>query len=267
MVHLDLDHTNDARLKIAGDLAQRFDASVIGIAACSQTLPIYYTDGFVADSFIDRDRIEIEKRLQAVRQRFEVTLAGRSKHIEWRSAMMQPSLFVAEQSRAADLIIIGAHRDRVALDPLRELIPGDLVISAGRPVLTLPQEVSALNAERILIAWKDSREARRAIVDALPLLKTCREAIVIEINDDPVAAQTHVDDIVTWLDHQGVKAESDVQLPLGKTAEQIDRFAHEVNADLIIAGAYGHSRFREWVLGGVTRDLITQATHCSLLSH
>lgn len=270
MVHLDLDHTNDARLKIAGDLAERFDASVIGIAACSQTMPIYYTDGFVADTFIDQDRIEIGKRLETAKAGFEAKLAGRCKHIEWRSAMIQPTFFVAEQSRAADLVIIGASRDRVALDPLRQLIPGDLVTSAGRPILSLPQEVSVLNAQRIVVGWKDTREARRAIVDAMPLLKTCQKATVVEIyeDEDAVNARTHVDDVVAWLKRNGVNAASSaVQPSLGKTAEQLDGFAREADADLIVAGAYGHSRFREWVLGGVTRDLITRATHCSLLSH
>lgn len=269
MVHLDLDHSNDSRLKITGDLAERFDATVIGIAACSQTLPVYYNDGFISESFVDQDQIEIKKRLALARERFESALKGRTKKIEWRSAMLQPTVFVADESRAADLIIIGSYRKSDSLDPLRQLIPGDLVTSAGRPVLALPQETESLNAQRIMIAWKDTRESRRAVLDALPLLKTCQKATVVEIDEDNdrATAQGHVDDVAAWLERQGVKAGALVQDSFAKTQEQINNIASGIEADLIVAGAYGHSRLREWVLGGVTRDLLSKATCSTIFSH
>ena len=268
MVHLDLDHTNDARLSIAADLAERLDAGVIGIAACSEVLP-YYADGFVSGMLVDENRIEIQKRIDSAEERFRSALNGRAKQIEWRSALTQPTFYVAEQARAADLVIVGANRAADALDPLRQLDPSDLVTMAGRPILIVPQGVGEMKAERILVAWKDTREARRAIWDALPLLRKCEKAIVAEIdeNNDPSAAQSRVDDVVAWLAGHGVKAFGTVPPSVQEAAIQLETLAWEEGADLIVAGAYGHSRFREWVLGGVTRDLITKTPRCSLLAH
>jgi len=269
LVHLDLDQKNDARLKIAGDLAERFQAGVIGVAARSQTIPLYFTEGFVTDELIEQDRADIENRLKSAEEQFRVGLAGRATHIEWRSALTQPTGYVAEQSRAADLIIIGAHQADESLDPLRQLIPSDLVTFAGRPVLVIPQDVELLTAKRILIAWKDTREARRAVFDALPLLSKCEKAIVAEIDEskDPSAAHARVNDVIAWLERHGVKASGLVQGAIERTSDELNALARQEEADLIVAGAYGHSRFREWILGGVTRDLITRTPRCSLLSH
>ncbi|WP_036260201.1 universal stress protein [Methylocapsa aurea] len=269
MVYLDLDHSNDARLNIAGALAERFEASVIGVAACLQTMPLYFTDGFVADSLIDQDRAEIEKRLCATEERFRASLAGRAKRIEWRCAMTPPTAYVAEQCRAADLVIIGANRDGVRLDPLRQLVPSDLVTVAGRPILVIPQEVEVLAANRVIIGWKDAPEARRAVFDALPLLQRCEKAIVAEIdeNDDPNVARAHVDDVVAWLRHHGVNASGTVRPMIARASEELDAVARQEEADLIVVGAFGHSRLREWVLGGVTRDLILRTPRCTLFAH
>ncbi len=268
LVQLDLDQTNDARLKIAGDLAERFHAGVIGVAACAQTIPLYFTDEFVADELVEQDRTDIEQRLRSAEEKFRASLAGRATHIEWRSALTQPTDFVVEQSRAADLIIIGGRGPDESLDPLRQLIPSDLVTFAGRPVLIVPPDAAPLAAKRILIAWKNTREARRAIFDALPFLSKCEKAIVAEIDEssDP-AARARVDDVVAWLGRHGVKASGIVQNAVERTADELNAIARQEDADLIIAGAYGHSRFREWVLGGVTRDLITRTPRCALLAH
>ncbi len=269
LVHLDLDQTNDARLTVAGDLAERFHASIIGTAACSQTIPLYFTDGFVAEQLVEQDRADLEKRLRDAQEQFRARLAGRAAKIEWRSALTQPTAYVAEQSRAADLIIIGAPASGESLDPLRQLIPSDLVTFAGRPVLIVPREVAALAAKKILIAWKDAREARRAVFDALPLLLKCEKAIVAEIDEskDQAAAQAEFADVAAWLGRHGVKASGVVRAANEKTADALDALARQEDVDLIVAGAYGHSRFREWVLGGVTRDLILRTPRCALLAH
>lgn len=271
MAHLDLDDPNEARLKIVGDLARRFDAGVIGIAACVQNMPLYFdfAAGSVADTLIEQDRTAIEKRLSAAEQSFRASLAGRAKRLEWRSALTPPTAYIAQQCRAADLIIIGGDREGSPRDPLRRLVPGDLITAASRPILLIPQEAESLTANRILIAWKDTREARRAAADALPWLRTCQEAIVAEIdeNDAPVVARKHVDDVVAWLGSHGVKASGAVRPLIARAAEEIEALARQEDADLIVAGAFGHSRFREWVLGGVTRDLVAHSRRCVLLSH
>ncbi len=268
MVHIDLDRPNDARIKIAGDLAKRFDAGVIGIAACRE-VPFAYSDGYAASQLIEQERKTIAARMQTAEAGFRSVLDGHAKFIEWRGAIAEPTDYVVEQARAADLVILGAAHREASFDPVRELNPADFLAAAGRPILLVPHEVEQLQAKCILIAWKDTREARRATLDALPLLRLCERAVVAQIDEgnDPTAAQAAVNDVVVWLTRHGVKAHGIVPPLLDQPAQQIDSLAWEEGADLIVAGAYGHSRFREWVLGGVTRDLIMRMPRCTFLSH
>jgi len=268
MVHLDLDHPNDARIKIAGDLAERFSAGVIGIASCLD-IPTAFADGYTASLLIEQERADIEGRFKEAEARFRAEIRDRAKFVEWRSAIVQPTAYVAAEARAADLVILGTNRHREILDPSRTVDPGELVNWVGRPVLMVPQEVERLEAKTIVVAWKDTREARRAVWDALPFLQKAEKTIVVEIDEskDPTAAQTRVDDVVAWLKRHDVSATSTVPPLVDAPATQLDTLAWEEGADLIVAGAYGHSRLREWVLGGVTRDLIMRTPRCTLLAH
>lgn len=268
MLHLDLDHPNDARIKIAADLAERFSAGVIGITACLD-FPTAFADGYTASLLIEQERADTERRMTEAEERFRAELRDRAKFVEWRSAIAQPGAYVAAEARAADLVILGTNRRHEIVDPSRSIDPGEFVNWVGRPVLMVPQEVERLEAKTIVVAWKDTREARRAVWDALPFLQMCDKAIVVEIDEskDPTAAQTRVNDVVAWLQRHDVKATSTVPPLVDAPATQLDTLAWEEGADLIVAGAYGHSRFREWILGGVTRDLITRTPRCTLLAH
>ena len=268
MVHIDLDRPNDTRIKIAGDLAERLGAGVIGITA-GQELPFSYSEGYAVSPLIEQERKPLAARMQMAETHFRSVLDGHAKFIEWRSAIADPTEYVAEQARAADIVLLGAAQREENFDPARELVPADLLVAAGRPVLIVPLKVEQLLAKSILIAWKDTREARRAVFDALPLLRLCERAIVVEIDEanDPTATESSVNDVVVWLSRHGVKARGMIPPMLDSSAAQLDQLATEESADLIIAGAYGHSRFREWVLGGTTRDLLMRMPRCVFLSH
>ena len=177
--------------------------------------------------------------------------------------------FIARECRAADLVIVGANKSGAILDTSLDLDPGDFLMQAGRPVLVVPPEVESLKAETIVIGWKESREARRAVLDALPLLQACRSAIVAEVDEigDSAAALDHVEDVAVWLRRHGIEADTAIIPATQDAALHLDTLAWGEGADLIIAGGYGHSRFREWFLGGVTRDLLTKTPRCSLMSH
>ncbi len=121
----------------------------------------------------------------------------------------------------------------------------------------------------VLIAWNDTPEARRAVADALPMLRKAEDVIVAEIVEDEYgrpAALSGVKDLVGWLSRHGVLASEQVPDECGYAAAQLGRIASEVGAGLVVAGAYGHSRLREWVFGGVTKELINPSKRCSLLS-
>ena len=117
---------------------------------------------------------------------------------------------------------------------------------------------------------KDTREARRAIQDALPFLHEAKRVTVIEIceNGQKEAARRRVDDVVHNLARHRVKAETRVEVQLlGSGADQIIEFAEDEGADLLVTGAFGHSRLNEWIFGGMTRDLLTSSPICCLMSH
>jgi nucleotide-binding universal stress UspA family protein len=115
------------------------------------------------------------------------------------------------------------------------------------------------------VAWKDTREARRAVWDALPLLREAEEVLMIAVGDS--AKEAGALDVQEHLDQHGVKAKvlhAHRDIPV---ADELIRLAEEQGVDLIVSGAYGHSRTREWILGGVTRELLDHAPVCCLMAH
>jgi nucleotide-binding universal stress UspA family protein len=143
-------------------------------------------------------------------------------------------------------------------------------MQVGRPLLVVPDACNWLDLRSVLVAWKDTPEARRAVSDALLLLGQAKEVIIAEIVEDKAdrsAALSRVGDVVEWLSRHGVRASQRVPERHGDAATQLERIASEVGAGVVIAGAYGRSRLSEWILGGVTRRLINPPSRCSLLSH
>jgi len=126
-----------------------------------------------------------------------------------------------------------------------------------------------LSWNRLLLPGKTHAKHNARAFDALPLLKTAAHVTVVEVCADQelAAARTHIEDVVGWLKSHGVVAESYASPSIGDDASLLKAIAREQGADLIVAGAYGHSRMREWVLGGVTRDLLLRAVQFALLSH
>ena len=116
-----------------------------------------------------------------------------------------------------------------------------------------------MKASNIVIAWKDTREARRAVADALPFLRGADQVLVATVDEgDYTGERARLETIVSWLHLHGLPARGEV-LPLGQSlAATIHNAATAIGADLIVAGGYGHSRFREWLLGGMTQELLEQ---------
>jgi nucleotide-binding universal stress UspA family protein len=139
----------------------------------------------------------------------------------------------------------------------------------GRPALVVPTTIHTLKLNHVLVGWKDTREARRATLDALPILKKAARVTIVEIADekDSSAGRTHLEDVASWLKRHGVSAEQFVSPSSGNDAMRLNTIAQGQGVDLIVAGAYGHSRLREFVLGGVTHDLLLCANRCSFVSH
>jgi len=268
MVGLALDRPNDACLRVAGDIAERFGARIIGVAASDLRPPMYFADGDFAQKLLDQEASAIETRLSALESEFRAGTEKRASAVEWRTARALPVPYMLQQARAADLIVVGA-RSETLVDPCAAPDPSDLLMQAGRPLLVVPPTTEWLDLRRVLIAWKDVREARRAAFDALPLLAAAKEVTVTEVPEQDgrrADALSHVADVATWLRGHGIAANTVVPEKAGDVSGQIEKIASNIGAGAVIAGAYGHSRFREWVLGGVTRHLATESRRCAFLS-
>jgi len=268
MAHLELGRSNEGLLKIAGDLAERFDAGVIGIAMC-QPMQIVYSEGYIPGDIIGQDREQRDREIATAEAEFRYALPARA--LGWRAAVTQDPLadYLARESRGADLVITGVDHNASLFDNSRHVPIGDVVMQVGRPILVVPTAASGLSFDRVLVGWKDTRETRRAIVDALPFLMTAAHATIVEIAEqkDLDLASERLADVVSWLSRHGVAAEAIARPSEGQDAHHLHALALEHRAGLIVAGAYGHSRVREWVLGGVTRDLLLRAGRCALVSH
>lgn len=268
MVGLALDRPNDACLRVAGDIAERFGARIIGVAASDIRPPMYFASGAFAQKLLEEEAAAIDTRLSELESEFRASVERRATAIEWRSARTLPVPYLLEQARAADILVVGACSETL-VDPNAAPDPGDLLMQAGRPLIVVPPGTEWLDLRSVLIAWKDVREARRAVFDALPILAAAKEVTIAEVPEQDgrsVDALSHIADVAAWLRGHGIAANTIVPEKTGAVNEQIEKIASNVGAGAVIAGAYGHSRFREWVLSGVTRHLATESRRCAFLS-
>jgi nucleotide-binding universal stress UspA family protein len=164
----------------------------------------------------------------------------------------------------------GSHVKGTRFIPNQSLDIGDAIMRAGRPMLVVPPRKTFLALNRILIAWKDTAEARKAVAAALPLLKSAQDVMIVEITSDErenEIATRRVVDVAKWLQRRNIAASASAELCAGDAGDYPDTIAVKNGADIIVAGAYRHGRLREWALGGVTRHLLQQGPACALFMH
>ena len=254
------------RATLAAQLARKLDARLIGVAAWQPDYPRGFGETSVPTGYgVEEIR---QKALDGLRQAGEVfKLAAQPvERVEWRSELRETVTFLEEQARAADLVIVGRQGRKDMPHLVAAVAPGDALMAVGRPVLVVPRGVERLSASRVGVAWKDTPQGRRAISDAMPFLKLAEEVQVVRVTDD--ADRTGLDDVVAYLLLHGVKAVGVLRAPGDAgTAETLLDAAEGFGADLIVSGAFGYSRLREWFFGGVTRNLLDRSPVCCLMSH
>ena len=269
MVHLEAGQPNTGLLEVAADLARRFHAGVVGVVAC-MPMQILYDADYIFGDLIEQDRVSTLEDMRRAEAEFRRAISPHAEILGWRSAVDLAGIadFVAREARCADLVVT-AGTGEGRHDATRHLDLGALVMQAGRPVLVVPDATRHLQLERVLLCSRDTPEARRAASDALPLLRLAGHVTVIEIaeRDELAAARLRVRDVAEWLRRHGVSADGEGVLSTGDDAARVTSLAEEQGAGLIVAGAYGHTRLREWAFGGVTRDVLLQGSCCALVSH
>lgn len=272
LVHIDEGRSCPSRLAVAASLAAAHGAHLVGLHVRHDLqLPGAITadiGGQLAQVF----RQHFDGGEQSARSAFERVAADAGLSREWRSVTGDVLKLVSLHARYADLVVVGQADREDGTIASESGLAEHLVLAAGTPVLVVPRcgDFASVGA-RVLVAWNGSREARRAVGDALPLLARASRVSVLAINPAD-GAPGHGDlpgaDICLHLARHGANAVCE-----SIHAEDIDvgnmllsRAADE-NADLLVMGAYGHSRLTEVLLGGATRHILAHMTLPVLLSH
>ncbi len=266
LVYVNVDHVSKQLIGVAAAVADKFAARMIGLSAVA-VLPPFVAEGVViVDNATEFDIAKMKASLADAERKFQAA-AGAGRQIEWRSAIEFPTQTLIGEARCADLIVIEKGKPG---DIYRTVDAGAAVLGAGRPFLVVPAAVKSLSADHVVIGWKDTRESRRAVRDALPFLHEAKRVTIMEIceKDQMDVARHQVDDVVRYLALHRIKAERRVEIQAhGSGADQIIGLAEDEGADLLVTGAYGHNRVNEWIFGGMTRDLLTSSPICCLMSH
>jgi nucleotide-binding universal stress UspA family protein len=250
MVTVDFDPFSKARISLAADLARRFGSLLIGVAGW----PLIKRP---VETLSDKELAErAAKELRRLGESFHKIAEGVAVRVEWRSSMNFPREVIPKEARAADLLVIG--QSMLPGDAVHSYDPGTIILAAGRPVLVVPPEMDRLEFSRVLVAWKDTREARRAIHDALPFLKLADE-VSIAVAKTPGAedADAQIADVANYLERHDVRVAEQISTVADENEEDVILdLARQHRVNLIVAGAYGRTRLSEWIFGGVTRRLL-----------
>ncbi|MGH6958387.1 MAG: universal stress protein [Caulobacteraceae bacterium] len=269
LVHVEAQPIGKARLELAADLANDFEAALVGVGAEIFEPPSSASMGYVDGEVIKAEADTIEADLKRAEAAFRNAAKRVRAGSEWAFAVAMPAEAAILRATTADLIVAGP-KTRLSWGFHTCADPGDLLMGAGRPILVTPAGLERLDASRTIVAWKNTREARRALADALPFLKRAEEVAVVEVCErrDDAAAAERLAEVVSYLGRHGVRAATESR-PRGKaqTADVLVEIAEERKAGLIVAGGYGHARLREWAFGGVTSDLLSGYGVAVLLSH
>lgn len=277
LVHLDSSRHGADRLAYAVEWAKRDHAHLTGL----YTLDLVPSLAEIArahpggieyfDTYVQLRATEID-RAKDVESEFRSALEGVEFQGEWRFVEGAPAETVALHARYADLTIVGQ------VDPAKpgagtsRLIPEQTLLSSGRPLVILPYAGQFQSIGRyVVVGWKPTREAARALADALPILERAEKVTVLTVNPDRGPdAETGIAaaDIALHLARHGVRVEA--RTMIADHIETGDVLLNEVadnGADLLVIGGYGHRRLREAMFGGVTRHILESMTVPVLMAH
>jgi nucleotide-binding universal stress UspA family protein len=275
VVVLDADQSSRERISYAAALAARFDAHLVGLYLTVSSLKrdeYALLDIGVLDMSFFRDPAESRAESEKTRALFEEVTAREGISAEWRTASGYPAGMAAMHGRYADLIVIGQLDAYDSQAGLLRARPEEVTMLAGRPVLVVPFTGHFERfGSRVLVGWDASREASRAVRDAMPLLARADAVTVLTIDAEESRfghGEIPGADIALYLARHGVKAEVErtVSSGIGIGNTLLSRAA-DYDADALVMGAYGHSRMRELLLGGATRTVLQSMTLPVLMSH
>jgi nucleotide-binding universal stress UspA family protein len=273
LVHVDDTKSCAGRVQAAVDLAIAHEAHLTGVYVIADPSPGAFVSGYVPPDLLDELQRRARERAEGALARFAEVAARNQIAFETRTDRVLYTAMVdalATNARYADLLIVGQADPDDADGP--RYLPEEVTLASGRPSLVIPYiGPAATLGQRVTVAWSASREAARAVNDALPLLERAQAVDLVTVNpgeapfghgEEPGA------DIALHLARYGIKVEVQrIETRELDVANAILSHVADRGSDLLVMGAYGHSRLRELVLGGVTRTILREMTVPVLMAH
>jgi nucleotide-binding universal stress UspA family protein len=272
LVHLGRDPDAAARLAAAVALAKAHGAHLTALYLTRPlTMPAEITGRGLSRAYLEGgvdDAAHVERALEA---EFRATAGQLGLSHDWIVEDSDNLEALAKHGHAADLIVVSRSGDQNLEDRVRLRLPEELVLVTGLPIVVLPEgyapDTSNCLGQRVLLAWKPTREAVRALRDALPILQRAHNVVIATVKPTGEDALS-VLEVMQYLRRQGIEAHSvDVADSGEGVAATLLAVAEAHGIDLVVSGAYGHSRVREVLFGGVTRTLFRTARLPILFSH
>lgn len=267
LVQMFEDEGLDGRLAAAVALANRFEAHLVGLTvAPPPVMPFGYGEAaaYVGPEIFEAQREANHAIAERLHAAFNAALADTGLSSVWRDEEGDPPTLFARAAHTVDLVVSGQQAGD-ALDAVAPNVTEYLVAEAGGPVLMLPASSPAeIRASKVVVAWNGSKEAKRALVDALPFLKAAETVWLATVGD---REEVRYDRVKRMLGRHDIAVQELVLEDSGQEAGAVilER-AQGLDADLMVMGAYGHSRLRELILGGATRHVLQNATMPVLFS-
>lgn len=272
LVHVDHLEAGERRLRAAASVAQSFGAAVNALCVDSWVLwasaSVYGPE--ITPALIENQKAVSESQQSRAKERFDRVTAGTQVPMTW----------LVNEGDVAGRICANAHvNDLVVLGGASSEYPGlldQVVLGAGRPILLLPDHLLSLSEsvfgfQHIVVGWNASRESARAIQDALPFLHRADIVTIVTVTFETETreASESMSLLLQYLKAHGIAAQTEIigHVQPGNSGEILLETAAAKNADLLVMGAYGHSRWREIVLGGSTRHVLKHAQLPVLMSH
>lgn len=272
-VHIEKDSACPARTAVAAELAARFNAQLIGLYV-SPALPRYPFDEAMLPAALYH---EVRKQQTDDRKRCEQEFQQRAQAADvasqWRAPEGNAERVLALHARLADLLVLSQAGESADESSVDAAVMGTIVLSVGRPVLAVPRAARSSSAgKRILVCWDHGREAARALADAAPLLAQAEEIHALTLDPDGSAMRSRATvpgDLRAWFGAHGYVEPHIAERDTAgiRVGNAILNAASDYSCDLIVMGLYGHSRAREWILGGASREILKNMTVPVLFSH
>jgi nucleotide-binding universal stress UspA family protein len=272
LVLVDRQNSTPARIDLATELARRFGAHLTGLHV---TVPPVIPAGVRAEMPVAAVEGYARFQAQTAEAANALFLARAGEHgleIDWRHREGDAGDIATMHARYADLTVVGQDDPEAEEVDSPRGVAERVLLGSGRPVLVVPYVgTRGPVGQRVVVAWNASREATRAVNDALPILQRATKVTVLVINPRGASAE-HADapgaDIARHLTRHGVPAEAtSTESDELKAAEMLLSALADLGGDLLVMGGYGRSRLRELVLGGMTRDILRSMTTPVFMSH